>query len=46
MAVRVGVVVFPGSNCDRDTVHALEGAGAEPVVLWHEGASLEGVALA
>jgi phosphoribosylformylglycinamidine synthase len=44
MAVRVGVVVFPGSNCDRDTVHALERAGADPVVLWHEGASLEGVA--
>ena len=24
MPVRIGVVVFPGSNCDRDTVHALE----------------------
>ena len=23
MGVRIGVVVFPGSNCDRDTVHAL-----------------------
>ncbi len=44
MPVRVGVVVFPGSNCDRDTVHALGLAGAEPVVLWHEQASLEGVA--
>ena len=44
MAVRVGVVVFPGSNCDRDTVHALAVAGAEPVVLWHEQASLDGVA--
>jgi phosphoribosylformylglycinamidine synthase I len=44
MPVRVGVVVFPGSNCDRDTVHALSVAGAEPVVLWHEQASLEGVA--
>ena len=44
MPVRIGVVVFPGSNCDRDTVHALEVAGAEPVVLWHEQASLEGVA--
>lgn len=44
MGVRVGVVVFPGSNCDRDTVHALALAGAEPVVLWHEQASLEGVA--
>ena len=44
MPVRVGVVVFPGSNCDRDTVHALDLAGAEPVVLWHEQASLDGVA--
>lgn len=44
MPVRIGVVVFPGSNCDRDTVHALALAGAEPVVLWHEGASLDGVA--
>jgi phosphoribosylformylglycinamidine synthase I len=44
MAVRIGVVVFPGSNCDRDTMHALEVAGGEPVALWHEQASLEGVA--
>jgi phosphoribosylformylglycinamidine synthase len=44
MTVRVGVVVFPGSNCDRDTVHALTRAGAEPVELWHEEASLRGVA--
>jgi len=44
MPVRIGVVVFPGSNCDRDTVYALSIAGAEPVVLWHEQASLEGVA--
>ena len=44
MSVRIGVVVFPGSNCDRDTVHALRNAGAEPVELWHEQASLDGVA--
>jgi len=44
MPVRIGVVVFPGSNCDRDTVHALSIAGAEPVELWHEQASLGGVA--
>ena len=44
MGVRVGVVVFPGSNCDRDTVHALDLVGAEPVVLWHEQATLDGVA--
>jgi phosphoribosylformylglycinamidine synthase subunit PurQ / glutaminase len=44
MPVRIGVVVFPGSNCDRDTLHALGNAGAEPVALWHEGATLDGVA--
>jgi len=44
MTVRIGVVVFPGSNCDRDTLHALALAGAEPVELWHEEASLQGVA--
>jgi phosphoribosylformylglycinamidine synthase len=44
MGVRIGVVVFPGSNCDRDTVHAIDLAGAEPVVLWHEQATLDGVA--
>jgi phosphoribosylformylglycinamidine synthase len=42
--VRIGVVVFPGSNCDRDTLHALDLAGAEPVALWHEQATLDGVA--
>ncbi len=40
---RIGVVVFPGSNCDTDTLHGLEVAGAEPVALWHEQASLDGV---
>ena len=44
MAVRIGVVVFPGSNCDRDTLHALDLAGAEPVALCHEQATLDGVA--
>jgi phosphoribosylformylglycinamidine synthase I len=44
MSVRVGVVVFPGSNCDTDTLHGLELAGAEPVALWHEVADLGGVA--
>jgi len=44
MTVRIGVVVFPGSNCDRDTTHALALAGAEPVELWHEQADLAGVA--
>jgi phosphoribosylformylglycinamidine synthase subunit PurQ / glutaminase len=44
MRVRIGVVVFPGSNRDIDAVNALELAGAEPVRLWHEQSSLDGVA--
>jgi phosphoribosylformylglycinamidine synthase subunit PurQ / glutaminase len=43
VSVRVGVVVFPGSNCDADTVHGLRLVGAEPVELWHEQADLGGV---
>jgi phosphoribosylformylglycinamidine synthase len=41
---RIGVVVFPGSNCDRDTLRGLERAGAEAVPLWHEQGSLDGAA--
>jgi phosphoribosylformylglycinamidine synthase I len=44
VSVRIGVVVFPGSNRDVDAVNALRIAGAEPVRLWHEQASLDGVA--
>ena len=44
MTVRIGIVVFPGSNRDIDAVNALEVAGAEPVMLWHDEASLDGVA--
>jgi phosphoribosylformylglycinamidine synthase len=44
VTVRIGVVLFPGSNRDIDAVNALEMAGAEPVILWHEQASLDGVA--
>jgi phosphoribosylformylglycinamidine synthase len=44
MTVRIGVVVFPGSNRDIDAVNALDVAGADPVLLWHEDASLDGVA--
>jgi phosphoribosylformylglycinamidine synthase len=44
VSVRIGVVVFPGSNRDIDAVNALGVAGAEAVPLWHEDASLDGVA--
>jgi phosphoribosylformylglycinamidine synthase I len=43
VSARIGVVVFPGSNRDIDAVNALEVAGAEPVILWHENATLDGV---
>jgi phosphoribosylformylglycinamidine synthase subunit PurQ / glutaminase len=40
--VKVGVVVFPGSNCDRDALHAARLAGAEAELLWHEDPDLHG----
>jgi len=40
--MRVGVTIFPGSNCDRDALHAVELMGAEPVELWHADADLKG----
>ena len=43
--MRVGVVVFPGSNCDRDALHAARLAGAEAIPLWHEDPELHGVEL-
>jgi phosphoribosylformylglycinamidine synthase len=42
--MKVGIVVFPGSNCDRDTEHAFEkvlGVGVER--LWHKDSDLKGV---
>jgi phosphoribosylformylglycinamidine synthase I len=41
--LRIGVTIFPGSNCDRDALYAIERAGAEPVELWHADADLKSV---
>ena len=35
MAARVGVVVFPGTNCEHDVVAALGRLGADAHLLWH-----------
>ncbi len=35
MATRVGVVLFPGSNCEHDAVEAVEVLGGEASVIWH-----------
>jgi phosphoribosylformylglycinamidine synthase subunit PurQ / glutaminase len=32
---RIAVLVFPGSNDDRDAALAFEQLGAEPVLVWH-----------
>ncbi len=40
---RIAVVVFPGSNDDRDAALALTGVGAEPVPVWHAEAELPDV---
>jgi phosphoribosylformylglycinamidine synthase len=39
-----GVVVFPGSNCEQDTVHVISEAVSSPVrEIWHKETSLEGI---
>ena len=40
---RVGVVVFPGSNDDRDAAWALSALGADPLPIWHAEARLPAV---
>ena len=43
MAAVVGVVVFPGSNCELDVVEAVESLGGDGRLLWHADTSLAGV---
>jgi phosphoribosylformylglycinamidine synthase subunit PurQ / glutaminase len=41
--MKFGVVVFPGSNCDRDAYHAATAAlGQSAELLWHKDTSLKG----
>ena len=41
--MKFGIVVFPGSNCDRDMQHALEqDVKQEVVMLWHKDQALPG----
>lgn len=47
--MRAAVIVFPGSNCDRDMAVAFEQAGADVTMVWHkddhlpEGTDIVGV---
>jgi phosphoribosylformylglycinamidine synthase len=43
MSARVGVVVFPGSNCELDAAEAIRDLGGEAELLWHGERSVAGV---
>ena len=40
MAAKIGVVRFPGTNCEFDTVEAMNALGGEGEILWHGDNSL------
>jgi phosphoribosylformylglycinamidine synthase len=42
--LKIGVVVFPGSNCDHDTYHVLKHVlGCETRFVWHKEPALAGL---
>jgi phosphoribosylformylglycinamidine synthase len=43
MTASVGVVQFPGSNCEHDVVEAVEALGADGRIVWHGDHDLGGV---
>jgi len=43
VSVRVGVVLFPGSNCEMDVVEAVRALGGDAEILWHGDKSVNGV---
>jgi phosphoribosylformylglycinamidine synthase subunit PurQ / glutaminase len=43
VSARVGVVLFPGSNCEQDAVDAIDQLGGRAEILWHADSSLAGV---
>ena len=43
MSARVGVVLFPGSNCEQDAVEGVRAAGGDAELLWHGDATVGGV---
>jgi phosphoribosylformylglycinamidine synthase subunit PurQ / glutaminase len=40
--MKFGVIVFPGSNCDDDTVGVLKTMGQDVIKLWHKDTDLQG----
>lgn len=43
MSARIGVVVFPGSNCEHDVVRAIGQLGGDAELVWHDRHTLGGV---
>ena len=43
MTVRVGVVQFPGSNCEHDVMEAVRSLGADASLIWHGDTGLGGL---
>ena len=43
MSPRVGVVQFPGSNCELDVMEAVRALGSEAEICWHGDTDLNGV---
>ncbi len=40
--MKIGVLVFPGSNCDHDTYHVIDAVARQPVTfLWHASGDLQ-----
>ena len=45
MSFKIGIVVFPGSNCELDVKHVAPQFGAEPIMVWHGDKELPDVDL-
>ena len=42
MPAKVGVVMFPGTNCEHDAVHAINRLGGAAELVWHGDSSASG----
>jgi phosphoribosylformylglycinamidine synthase len=40
--MKTAVVVFPGTNCEHDVVHAIRHLGSDAELVWHREADLSG----
>ena len=44
MSVNIGVVSFPGSNCEYDVIEAIEHLGSNASLVWHQDHDISGFA--